>query len=70
MHIQKWNENINECIILKKKIKHSLVIEEKGKMRSQKSICTPVENIEKKWKQMHKKGIILCMHAVCIDNYL
>ncbi len=46
MHIRKWNENINDSIILKK-IKHSLVIEEKGKIRRQKSICTPVENIEK-----------------------
>ncbi len=46
----------------KKKIKHRRVIEEKGKMRSQKSICTPVENTKKN-KDKHKKGDISTLYA-------
>ncbi len=38
-------------------MKHSRVIEEKSKMRSQKSICTPVENTEKS-KKKRTKGFI------------
>ncbi len=48
---------MNKSIIFKKKIKHSIVIEEKGKMRSQKSICTPVENTGKNKKKLTKGDI-------------
>ncbi len=51
-----------------KKIKHSPVIEEKSKMRSQKRICTPAENIEEMKRKAQKEVLIFRMHAVCIDK--
>ncbi len=51
-------------------IKHSLVIEESGKMRSQKVFAHLWKTLKKMKKKAQQEMLIFRMHAVCIDNRL